>query len=446
MTSLAHLPQTDDARVRPDVRTGDASRDRLLDLLDSRLPGRSLPGACYTDADLHELDLRLLWHRQWVFVGSVAEIPEAGDYLTVELGVVSVIVLRDDDEEVRAFRNVCRHRGARLLTEARGTVGNLVCGYHHWTYGTDGRLLHAPQLTPSAQGGPDPACLSLRAVHVREVGGLLFICLAPEPPTGADGGDAMDAMADVVAPYLAPHRLDRAKVAAQVDLVEHGNWKLTMENNRECYHCDGHPELLRTFFPTWGLRDDQIPPRLRPAHARLKAAEVDLAGACAVRSLPTDLVEDLVDPPIGFRIQREPLDGAGESFSLDGTRLVQRLMGDLDEARLGRATFHAQPNVWVHALADHVVTFSALPVAPDRTLVRTTWLVHADAVEGVDYDVDALTAVWRHTNAEDAEFVGLTQAGVADPAYEPGPYSEAESNVDAFVTWYCDRMREEILR
>ena len=424
-------------------RTGDPARDRLLGLLDSRLPGRSLPGACYTDADLHELDLRLLWHRQWVFVGSVAEIHEAGDYLTVELGVVSVIVLRDDDEEVRAFRNVCRHRGARLLTETRGTVGNLVCGYHHWTYGTDGRLLHAPQLTPQSEGGPDPACLSLRTVHVRDVGGLLFICLAAEPPEDLD---APGGFAVTVAPYLAPHALDRAKVAAQVDLVEHGNWKLTMENNRECYHCDGHPDLLCTFFQTWGLEDHQVPPRLAAAHARFLVADAELAQRCAAQGLPYPVVEDLVDQPLGFRVERSPLDQAGESFSRDGTRLVQRTLGDVDGFAMGRLGLHTQPNAWFHVLGDHAVTFAVFPVGVDRTLVRTTWLVDAEAEEGVDYDLDALTEVWRHTNEEDAAFVGLAQRGVSDPAYVPGPYTETERQVDAFVSWYVARMREEVAR
>lgn len=429
------------ARTGPLVGAAAAeARAHLLEVLDARQQNRSLPGAAYTDEALHELDLALLWQRQWVFVGTVAEIPEAGDYVTVELGTASVLVLRDDDEEVRAFRNVCRHRGARLVEEAKGSVGNIVCGYHRWTYATDGRLIHAPQLAPVEDGGVDPACLSLRTVHLREVAGLFFVCLAPEPP------DDLEAVAATVTPYLTPHALGRTKVAAQVDLVEAGNWKLTMENNRECYHCEGHPDLVCTFFPTWGLADHEVPPRLRAAHDRYLLAEEGLHLACEQRGMPYAPVEDLVDRPVGFRIQREALDGAGESFSRDGARLVQRLLGDLDEARLGRLTFHAQPNLWCHALADHVVTFAVLPLGVDRTLVRTTWLVHEDAVEGVDYDVDALTEVWRHTNEEDAAFVALTQAGVADPAYEPGPYSVAERQVDAFVSWYVARMREEVAR
>ncbi|MEQ6902085.1 aromatic ring-hydroxylating dioxygenase subunit alpha [Nocardioides sp. YIM 152588] len=414
----------------------DADTTRLLALLAGRADRHSLPGPCYTDSALHEVDLRLIWQRQWVFVGSVAEVPEPGDYVTVDLGSASVLVLRDDDGQVRAFRNVCRHRGARLVDGGSGSVGNIVCAYHRWTYGTDGRLLHAPQLP----AGTDLACLGLRTVHLREVGGLLFVCLAADPP-----GD-LDAVAAVVAPYLEPHAIGRTKVAAQIDLVEGGNWKLTMENNRECYHCDGHPELLGSFFPTWGLADDQVPDRLRADHDRYLLAEADLLRRCDLGRLPHTLAEDLVDRPVGFRIQREPLDGAGESFGPSGERLVRRLLGDLTDARLGRLSLHVQPNTWFHAQADHVVTFAVLPVAVDRTLVRTTWLVHEDAVEGVDYDVDALTAVWRATNEQDAEFVALTQAGVADPGYEPGPYSEAEDQVDAFVRWYTHRIEEEVTR
>jgi len=439
MTALTTRPETPGTTPAPAAYRPPAT-DRLREVLASRVPGRSLPGAAYTDPDLHEVDLALVWQRQWVFVGTVAELREPGDYLTVDLGRASVMVLRDDDEQVQAFRNVCRHRGARLLDQPRGSVGNIVCGYHRWTYGTDGALMHAPQLAP----GTDTSCLGLRSVHLREIGGMLFVNLSPDPE-GTAAAD-VDDVARVLAPYLAPHALDRAKVAAQVDLVEQGNWKLTMENNRECYHCDGHPELLATFFPTWGLADHQVPKRLRASHERYLAAEVELQAECDRRGVPTAAAEDLTDRGLGFRVQREALDGAGESFSRDGSALVAKLLGDLDLPRMGRATVHLQPNVWAHFLADHVVTFAVLPVSVDQTLVRTTWLVHEDAVEGVDYDVAALTDVWRHTNEQDADFVSLTQQGVADPAYEPGPYSEAERQVDAFVSWYVARVEEEAAR
>jgi Rieske 2Fe-2S family protein len=91
-------------------------------------------------------------------------------------------------------------------------------------------------------------------------------------------------------------------------------------------------------------------------------------------------------------------------------------------------------------LSDNAVVFTVLPLSPDRTFVRSTWLVHEDAVEGVDYDKATLTRVWSATNAQDSAFVERAQRGVADPGYEPGPYSQVEGDVDAFVSWYISRV------
>jgi glycine betaine catabolism A len=408
--------------------TTDTTTGLLWDLTE-RVPGRPLPGHLYTDPGVHDADLRHVFGRHWFLATTEAEVREPGDFVTIDVDKRSIVVIRDDEGQVRAFHNVCRHRGARVLTEPSGFVGNLTCGYHSWTYGTDGRLLHAPGLT-----GTDPACLSLRAVAVRAVAGLVYLSLAAVPPTDIDD------FAALATPYLEPHGLARAKVAAQVDLEEAGNWKLVMENNRECYHCDGHPELSCSFFPTYGLEAHEVPDRLRPAHDRFVAAEAHLHARSVELGLPDALIEDLVAPDVAHRIAREPLDGAGESFSLTGRAVVRRPLADLGEARLGRLSIHTQPNAWLHVLSDHAVVFQVLPLAVDRTLVRTTWLVNADAVEGVDYDVDELTHVWRETNAQDSAFVALTQAGVADPAYEPGPYTSSEYQVDHFLSWYTAKM------
>ena len=107
---------------------------------------------------------------------------------------------------------------------------------------------------------------------------------------------------------------------------------------------------------------------------------------------------------------------------------------------------HPQPNAWFHVLADHAVTFSVLPLSADRTLVRTTWLVHEDAEEGADYDLDTLTHVWRETNEQDSVFCARAQLGVSSPAYEPGPYAPSEYQVDAFSTWYVERAKEHCAR
>jgi Rieske 2Fe-2S family protein len=403
-------------------------------LVARRPAGQSLEAPFYVGEEFFGLDIEAVFARHWLFVAAEAELPEPGDYVTVNVGPYSVIVVRDDDEAVQAYHNVCRHRGARILNEERGSVGNIVCGYHRWTYGVDGRLLHAESQAP----GFDPSCFGLRSVHVRSVAGLVFICLAEEPP--AD----FDAVAARIAPYIEPHNLRQAKVATQIDLVENGNWKLTMENNRECYHCGGHPELQCSLFPIYGYAEEDIPPVLRPAYERYLKADAEARGTYESLGLPYEAIEELDTRTTGFRIQREPLDLAGESFTEDGTAACRRLLADFPTGRLGRLSLHMQPNAWFHFMADHAITFSVIPLAPDRTLVRTTWLVHPDAVEGVDYDLDTLTRVWTATNDQDAVFVARAQQGVTSPAYLPGPYSPTEYQVEAFVNWYVTRLRAHL--
>ncbi len=98
------------------------------------------------------------------------------------------------------------------------------------------------------------------------------------------------------------------------------------------------------------------------------------------------------------------------------------------------------PNNWNHFLADHIIHFRVLPLGPDRTALRTTWLVHEDAVEGVDYDVDRLTAVWRATNGQDSRLCEVNQLGVASRAYRPGPYAPSEFLLRHFTGWYAGKL------
>ncbi|WP_019071270.1 aromatic ring-hydroxylating oxygenase subunit alpha [Streptomyces hokutonensis] len=406
------------------------------DLVARRPAGQSLEAPFYVGEEFFDLDIEAVFARSWLFVAAEAELPEPGDYVTVDLGSYSVIVVRDDDEDVRAFHNVCRHRGARILNEERGSVGNIVCGYHRWTYGVDGKLLYAESQAP----GFDPSCFGLRSVHARTVAGLVFICLAQEPP------EDFDEVAARIEPYLAPHNLAKAKVATQIDLVEHGNWKLTMENNRECYHCVGHPELQACYFPIYGYQEKDIPPALRPAYERFLVADAEARTTYDSLGLPYAEIEELDTRPTGFRIQREPLDLAGESYTPDGTAACKRLLADFPTARLGRLSMHIQPNSWFHFMADHAITFSVIPLGPDRTLVRTTWLVHADAVEGIDYDLDTLTKVWQATNDQDAVLVARAHRGISSPAYLPGPYGPTEEQVEAFVNWYVTRLKAHLER
>jgi Rieske 2Fe-2S family protein len=125
----------------------------LAGLVARRTPGLTLEAPFYTDPAVYAADLDAVWGRTWLFVAIEAEVREPGDYVTVDVGPRSVVVVRDDDEQIRALLNVCRHRGARLLEDRSGSVGNIVCSYHQWIYSPDGTLLHAGDQPPSFDTG-----------------------------------------------------------------------------------------------------------------------------------------------------------------------------------------------------------------------------------------------------------------------------------------------------
>jgi len=405
----------------------------LAELIARRKPGHSLEQAFYVSPEVFKADLELIFGRHWIYVGVEPDVPEPGDVMTVEIGSTPVLLVRDDDMAVRAFHNVCRHRGSRLVDQPKATVGNLVCRYHAWTYGLDGKLLFANHMGADF----DKSCLGLKPVHLRSVAGLLFICLAETPP------EDMAAMAAAMTPYLAPHDLPNTKVAHAVDLIENCNWKLTMENNRECYHCSGnHPELTIPLFAYgFGFSPQGMDEEELEQANRYAAMVTDLHGRWEARGLPSREMEHLSDRVTGYRTERLPIDQMGESQTFDTRIASQRLLGRINDPRSGGLSFWTQPNSWHHFMSDHVVTFSAIPLAPEKTLVRTKWLVHKDAVEGRDYDLENLTAVWNATNRQDADLVELSQAGVRSPAYEPGPYSPyTEGLVEKFCDWYLGRL------
>ncbi len=407
--------------------------DSVPSLLLRRRAGHSLEGPFYTSAEVFRADMDLIFARHWIFVGQEPDVPQPGDVMALHIGDAPILILRDDNGEVRAFHNVCRHRGAQLVPDGRGQVGNLVCRYHTWTYGLDGALLFADHMGTDF----DASCRGLHPVALRSVAGLLFVCLAKNPPTDIDD------MAAAMEPYLLPHRLRDTRVARQVDLIEHGNWKLTMENNRECYHCaSNHPELTVPLFAYgFGFAPESLEEGERVQAARYDGMVEDLHGKWEANGLPSRRIEHLTGRATGFRTERLPLDKAGESHTKDTRVASRRLLGDLTDPRLGGLSFWTQPNSWHHFMSDHAITFCVLPLGPDRTLLRTTWLVHKDAVEGVDYDPANLLGVWEATNRQDAALVEMAQIGIRSPAYEPGPYSpHTEGLVEQFCEWYVDRM------
>jgi Rieske 2Fe-2S family protein len=397
----------------------------LAALIANRRPGFTLPAPFYLDPAIFARDVELIFGRHWIYVGVEPEIAEPGDFFTVEIGSDSIIIVRDDDMAMRAFHNVCRHRGARLRPAGRGIVGNLVCPYHQWTYNLRGELIHNEHMGE----GFEFCKYSLKPVHLETLAGLLFICLASEPSPG------FTAMRTALTPYLAPHDIGNCKVAFQADLIEAGNWKLTMENNRECNHCQAnHPELTVPLLE-YGFGYQPSPDNLEEVEAfrQLLSREHARWQACGLPSVEIERLSDTT----GYRAVRLPIAQSGESQTVDTKVASRKLLGQLPQAALGGLSVWTQPNSWHHFMSDHIVSFSVLPLAPDRTLLRTRWLVHKDAQEGVDYHVDRLTSVWTATNSQDGALVERAHLGISSPAYEPGPYSPyTEGLVDKFCDWY----------
>ncbi len=146
------------------------------------------------------------------------------------------------------------------------------------------------------------------------------------------------------------------------------------------------------------------------------------------------------------RVTRVPLLDEAVSYTMSGRPAVRRpLSDDVSEPRIGSLLLFHYPTTWNHVLGDHAISFRLLPVGPTQTQLTTKWLVHKDAVEGVDYSLEELTNVWLATNDQDRRICEENQIGVRSPAFEPGPYSpDHEDGVVQFVDWYCQAMRREL--
>ena len=213
------------------------ARDLMLSRLRDRNPETALERDFYCSPEDYQVDLEMIWYRDWLFVGHDCEVSNPGNYLTVQVGEYPILVVRDREGALHAFHNTCRHRGSRICSAEHGSSPRLVCPYHQWTYALDGRLIAARDM-----GGEfDKSQHGLRPVHCASVGGYIWICLAAKAPD-------FEPIRQHIEPYFLPHKLHQTKVAFQSTIIEQANWKLVWENNRECYHCAAnHPELIRTF-------------------------------------------------------------------------------------------------------------------------------------------------------------------------------------------------------
>jgi len=392
-----------------------ATQERMQQWLAERRSGYSLPQPLYVDAEAFQFDVQAIFHSHWLQAALEIEIPNKGDFITLTIGNSPIVILRDANGGIRAFFNTCRHRGAKICQEERGHLTRFVCPYHQWTYDLQGQLLRATLMDKHF----DNLSFGLRPVPVEAVAGVIFVCLSDDPSDFAPVRAALE-------PLLEPHELRKGKVAHTAVLVEHANWKLVMENARECHHCRArHPQLMRSFPDALFTTAD--------AFSEPDARVRDFWARCESRGLKNGPISGY-----GFEVGRFPLTEGVKSVTLDGQPAVTQTLGRVGDGDIGSLRWALEPNCFNHALGDYVFLFQALPTGPQETIVTAKWVVNRNAVEGKDYDLARLVEVFTATNDQDKWLAENNQRGVNSASYMPGPYAPvAESRVIDFIDWYC---------
>ncbi|HSS63481.1 MAG TPA: aromatic ring-hydroxylating dioxygenase subunit alpha [Gammaproteobacteria bacterium] len=395
--------------------------ETIATLLDRHTPGLSLEQAFYTSREVYEQDIQRVFFRSWLYAGHVSEIPKAGAFLLFDMAGESVIVVRDDNDNINALINVCRHRGSRICVLANGTTLSFVCPYHGWTYDLEGKL-RSTRFMPE---NFDKSRYGLRRIHVKLVHGFIFLNFADEPVS-------LDELENDLEECLRPYGFESAKVAYRELYPIKANWKLMVENFIECYHCaPAHREYARS-------------------HSRRapEAESAELRAAMMARADAVGLSRKSVDR-FGSRssqsgeqyfYDRYPLYPGYKTGSEDGAP-VAPLMGEIRDYDGGAADFQIGPVTYFLAYPDYTVVYRFLPRDVQLTDCEIIWMVDGAAEEGRDYSIERLTWLWRVTTEADKAIVDRNQRGVNSRYYAPGPYSQMERFVNQYMEWYLDRLR-----
>jgi phenylpropionate dioxygenase-like ring-hydroxylating dioxygenase large terminal subunit len=355
-----------------------------LDSDTSRSQRHALPAWVYGHPELTRLEMERVLLPSWQIVCHVNSIPRTGDYETFDLGPESVFVLRDKDGSIKAFHNVCRHRGARILDGAGTCAATITCPYHGWSYRQDGSLIGVPMRDtfPSL----DRAAHGLRPVRVDTALGFVFVCLAGDPPPVAK---TWGTLAQELAPYRFEDMVPLTPITTDVWNVD---WKIAMDNYLESYHVPiGHPGLNRMFTPDY---EDQ---RGAPGIGR---------GISWMREAPS--------PRWSERIYQKYVSEVTAQHLPEGERRSWRFYSYL-------------PNHGIDIFPEQMDFFQVLPRGPGKALIRS-------ASFGLPDDRREMRLVrWlgnrinMEVNNQDRELCERLQRGIADSAYRPGPLSTIET-------------------
>jgi glycine betaine catabolism A len=358
---------------------------------------RTLPARYYTDPTVFREEMERFFCQSWVCAGRASQIEKSGDYFLREVAGESIIITRDQNGAVRAFFNVCRHRGTRIATVAEGSFprGRIQCGYHGWTYGIDGRLIGAPHMEEST--GFCREDYPLNKVQAAVWDGHIFINLNPD-------AEPLEKQLDDLPQKFAPWGMAELRMYKRIGYEVKANWKLIVLNYNECLHCPVlHPTLNR--FTNYLAADNETP------HATY------VGGA------------------MGFK-------NGAETMSIDGERRREPLPGLTGEEREKVCYYAIYPNLLLSLHPDYMMTHTLWPRAVDRTEIICEWHFHPAEMAKSDFQAQDAIDFWDITNREDWGISELSQLGIQSRAYRPGPYSGRESLLHAFDSMVLERERQ----
>ena len=350
----------------------------------------TLPREAYVAPEHFAAERERIFAREWVLVGRAESVPNAGDVLDVSVLGEALIIVRGDDGALRAFFNVCRHRGSTLTKSAGAAVpetchvGKAIrCPYHSWTYGLDGALRTAPYLE-EAIGARKPE-FGLYPAGLEEWGGFLFVHLDPDGARGrghtlrTQFGRAMD--------NLANYPLADLRLGKRIVYDVRANWKVMLENYNECYHCGGvHPELCKVV----------------PAFRANGGASLDWDEGVPHR-------EGAVTFTFSGTTDRAPFPGLSEIEKV-------RHKGEL-----------IYPNLLLSAAMDHITAFTLFPIAPDRTMIVCDFLFHPTEIAKSSFDPSDTVDFWDLINRQDWTVCEGVQRGMTSRRFTHGYYAPMES-------------------
>jgi Rieske 2Fe-2S family protein len=360
----------------------------------------TLPGRAYTDEALFAAEQRVVLESMWCAAARSGDLATPGAFRTVQIGRESVLLIRSRDGAVRAFFNVCRHRGARLCTAESGTVSRAVrCAYHAWTYDLSGRLIAAPNLVKMPD--VDRQAFGLVGLPAREWLGYVWVCLAEQPPSFEEEvvGAATARLGDAEA--ITHYDVGNLALGRRIRYDVRANWKLIIENFQECYHCATiHPELVEVL----------------PEFADGYAAQYYVGHGAQ----------------FGAAIQ---------GFTVDGSPGLTRIPGVTDAQDRRYFAITVLPQVFINLVPDHVVFHRMYPMAVDRTVVECDWLVLPSVVAS-GADLDRTVELFDRVNRQDFDACERTQLGMGSRVYaRGGVLVPTEHHLGAFHDWWRARLR-----